>query len=93
LFSAATSTAVSCLTLTCVYADHNLIFFKYFAADESQSLAAIFRNEEGAIDGASILIGGEPVPAFQLTVILQLWRPNLERPGSRSLHTSARTLA
>lgn len=33
-------------------ADHNLIFLKYFAADESQSLAAIFRNEEGAIDGA-----------------------------------------
>jgi hypothetical protein len=37
------------------YVDHNLLFIKYFAADESQSLAAIFRNEEGAIDGESIL--------------------------------------
>ena len=48
---------VSFLTLTCAYAyvDHNVLFIKNFAADESQSLAAIFRNEEGAIDGGSLL--------------------------------------
>ncbi|KAH9017282.1 alcohol oxidase-like protein [Lactarius hengduanensis] len=39
------------------YQDHNILFIKYFAADESQSLAAIFRNEEGAIDGPSIDAG------------------------------------
>jgi hypothetical protein len=37
------------------YLDHNILWIKYFAADESQSLAAIFRNEEGAIDGTSVL--------------------------------------
>jgi hypothetical protein len=35
--------------------DHNILRIKYFAADEAQSLAAIFRNEEGAIDGMSVL--------------------------------------
>ena len=44
------------LTLTCAYVDHNLIFLKHFAADESQSLAAIFRNEEGATDGVHVLL-------------------------------------
>ncbi|KAF8263967.1 alcohol oxidase-like protein [Lactarius quietus] len=39
------------------YQDHNLIFLKYFAADESQSLAAIFRNEEGAIDALAFESG------------------------------------
>ena len=54
------------LTFTCAYVDHNLIFLKYFAADESQSLAAIFRNEEGAIDGVSVPLplGGVPALAF-----------------------------
>ncbi|KAH9046727.1 alcohol oxidase-like protein [Lactarius hengduanensis] len=32
------------------YQDHSVLFIQYFAADEAQSLAAIFRNEEGAID-------------------------------------------
>ncbi|KAI9432498.1 GMC oxidoreductase-domain-containing protein, partial [Lactarius indigo] len=32
-------------------------FIKYFAADESQSLAAIFRNEEGAIDATAAEFG------------------------------------
>ncbi|KAF8262167.1 alcohol oxidase-like protein [Lactarius quietus] len=32
------------------YQDHNTLSFKYFAADEAQSLDSIFRNEEGAID-------------------------------------------
>ena len=36
--------------------DHNILRIKYFAADEAQSLAAIFRNEEGAIDGTSVLL-------------------------------------
>ncbi|KAI9447383.1 alcohol oxidase-like protein [Lactarius indigo] len=39
------------------YQDHNAIFIKYFAADEAQSLAAIFRNEEGAIDAAAADFG------------------------------------
>ncbi|KAI9453456.1 alcohol oxidase-like protein [Lactarius psammicola] len=34
------------------YQDHNILFSKFFAADEAQSLDAIFRNEEGAIDAA-----------------------------------------
>ena len=32
-------------------ADHNGLIIQYFAAKEAQSLDAIFRNEEGAIDG------------------------------------------
>ncbi|KAH9013891.1 alcohol oxidase-like protein [Lactarius pseudohatsudake] len=39
------------------YRDHNILFIKCFAADESQSLAAIFRNEEGAIDAAAAEFG------------------------------------
>jgi alcohol oxidase len=39
------------------YQDHNLLFIKYFAADEAQSLDAIFRNEEGAIDAAAAEFG------------------------------------
>ncbi|KAH8988755.1 alcohol oxidase-like protein [Lactarius hatsudake] len=39
------------------YQDHNVLFIKYFAADEAQSLAAIFRNEEGAIDAAAAHFG------------------------------------
>ncbi|KAF8263965.1 alcohol oxidase-like protein [Lactarius quietus] len=39
------------------YQDHNVLFIKYFAADESQSLAAIFRFEEGAIDAAAAEFG------------------------------------
>lgn len=35
----------------CPCLDHNVLSSKYFAADEAQSLDAIFRNEEGAIDG------------------------------------------
>jgi alcohol oxidase len=37
--------------LTCICADHNILFIPYFAADEAQTLDAIFRNDEGAIDG------------------------------------------
>ncbi|KAH9046734.1 alcohol oxidase-like protein [Lactarius hengduanensis] len=32
------------------YQDHNLINLKFFAADEAQTMDAIFRNEEGALD-------------------------------------------
>jgi alcohol oxidase len=35
-------------------ADHNNLSFGYFAADEAQSMDAILRNEEGAIDGESV---------------------------------------
>ena len=54
------------LTFTCAYIDRNVIFFNYFAANESQSLAAILRNEEGAIDGALVLLLLGGVPAFYL---------------------------
>ena len=52
------------------YAEHNGLFIQYSAADEAQSLAAIFRGEEGAIDGVSIfphLWRGVPARAFRLT--------------------------
>ncbi|KAI9453449.1 alcohol oxidase-like protein [Lactarius psammicola] len=39
------------------YQDHNVLFIKYFAADEAQSLSAIFRNEKGAIDAAAAQFG------------------------------------
>ena len=54
------------LTFTCAYVDHNVIFIKYFPADESQSLAAIFRTEEGAINGVPVLLplGGVPALSF-----------------------------
>ncbi|KAH8989703.1 alcohol oxidase-like protein [Lactarius akahatsu] len=39
------------------YQDHSVLFIQYFAADEAQSLAAIFRNEEGAIDTAAAEFG------------------------------------
>ncbi|KAN0140567.1 hypothetical protein V8E53_001776 [Lactarius tabidus] len=60
------------------YQDHNLIFFKYFAADESQSLAAIFRNEEGAIDALAAEFGKT---RKQITTHNSIdagikWRPN-----------------
>ena len=42
-------------------ADHNVIAVTYFAADEAQPLDAIFRQEEGAIDGASALLPWVPV--------------------------------
>ncbi|KAH8989706.1 hypothetical protein EDB92DRAFT_1947153 [Lactarius akahatsu] len=32
------------------YQDHNTINLKFFAADEAQTMDAIFRNEEGALD-------------------------------------------
>jgi hypothetical protein len=37
----------------CGCTDHNILLIKYIAADKAQSLAAIFRDEEGAIDGVS----------------------------------------
>ncbi|KAI9453454.1 alcohol oxidase-like protein [Lactarius psammicola] len=39
------------------YQDHNVLFINYFAADEAQSLSAIFRNEEGAVDAAAAEFG------------------------------------
>ena len=46
------------LTFWNSFADHDLLTSQYFAADEAQaaqSLDAILRNEEGAIDGVSRL--------------------------------------
>ena len=34
-------------------ADHNIIFVPCFAADEAQTFDAIFRNDEGAVEGGS----------------------------------------
>jgi hypothetical protein len=34
-------------------ADHNILFVPYFSADEAQTFDAIFRNDEGAIEGLS----------------------------------------
>ncbi|KAH9055340.1 GMC oxidoreductase-domain-containing protein, partial [Lactarius vividus] len=39
------------------YQDHNVLFLEFFAADEAQTMDAIFRNEEGALDKASIDAG------------------------------------
>jgi alcohol oxidase len=39
------------------YQDHNALSFRYFAADAAQSMDAILRNEEGAIDAAAALFG------------------------------------
>jgi hypothetical protein len=33
--------------------DHNILRITYIAADEAQSLSAVLRYEEGAIDGVS----------------------------------------
>jgi hypothetical protein len=40
--------------MTC--ADHNILFVPCFAADEAQTFDAIFRNDEGAIEGLSPFI-------------------------------------
>lgn len=34
-------------------ADHNILFVPYFSADEARTFDAIFRNDEGAIEGLS----------------------------------------
>ncbi|KAI9447379.1 alcohol oxidase-like protein [Lactarius indigo] len=39
------------------YQDHNVIGFKYFAADEAQSLDSLFCNDEGATDAAAAEFG------------------------------------
>ena len=44
-----------------VSTDHNVLTVKYFAADKAQSIDAILRKEEGAIDGASFLFLSIPV--------------------------------
>lgn len=33
--------------------DHNIVFAPYIAADEAQTLDAIFRNNESAVEGKS----------------------------------------
>ncbi|KAI9432497.1 alcohol oxidase-like protein [Lactarius indigo] len=39
------------------YQDHNILFFEYFAADGAQTMDAIFRNEEGALDAVAAEFG------------------------------------
>ncbi|KAH9174550.1 alcohol oxidase-like protein [Lactarius sanguifluus] len=39
------------------YQDHNTFGLRFFAADEAQSLDAVFRNEEGAVDAAATEFG------------------------------------
>jgi alcohol oxidase len=78
------------LTFVCACgADHSVLFIKYFAADEAQSLDAIFRGEEGAVDGMSVLLSsfslrGVLARALRLTTVLQLQPPNLGCLGKRS---------
>ena len=50
---------------TCGFTDHNILRTPYIASEEAQSLAAIFRYEEGAIDGVSASFMA--VRALQLT--------------------------
>ena len=35
------------------YADHNIIFTSYFAADEAETLDTIYRSDEDTITGGS----------------------------------------
>ena len=51
------------LTLACSCADHNILFARYFAADEAQTLDALFRNESGAVEGRSIPFIGRHICA------------------------------
>jgi hypothetical protein len=41
------------LTLGMKYADHNILFVPYFAADEAQTLDAVLRNDQSVIEGMS----------------------------------------
>ena len=71
------------LSMLCL--DHNVVAFRYFAADEAQSLdGVIFRREEGAIDGMSSLPPSVPVGATRLATIPQPLLPSLERLRKRS---------
>jgi hypothetical protein len=36
------------------HADHNIIFTSYFAADEAETLDAIYRSDEDTITGRSL---------------------------------------
>ena len=36
-----------------ICADHNILFIPYFAADEAQTLDAILRNDQSAVEGMS----------------------------------------
>jgi hypothetical protein len=41
------------MTLRYDMLDHNVLFVPYFSADEAQTLDAIFRNDESAVEGMS----------------------------------------
>jgi hypothetical protein len=36
-----------------VYADHNILFIPYFAADEAQTLDGVLRNDQATVEGMS----------------------------------------
>jgi hypothetical protein len=36
-----------------ICADHNILFIPYFAADEAQTLDAVLRNDQSAVEGMS----------------------------------------
>jgi hypothetical protein len=36
-----------------ICADHNILFIPFFAADEAQTLDAIFRNDQSEVEGMS----------------------------------------
>ncbi len=39
-----------------IYADHNILFIPFFAADEAQTLDAVFRNDQSAVEGMSDIL-------------------------------------
>lgn len=34
-----------------IYADHNVLFIPYFAADEAQTLDGVLRNDQSVVEG------------------------------------------
>ncbi|KAH9046726.1 alcohol oxidase-like protein [Lactarius hengduanensis] len=60
------------------YQDHNIIYTKYFAADEAQVLDALFRDEEGAIDAAAAQFGKsrKEISAHNSIDAAIKWRPS-----------------
>ncbi|KAH8979359.1 alcohol oxidase-like protein [Lactarius hatsudake] len=60
------------------YQDHNVMNLKFFAADEAQTMDAIFRNEEGALDIMAAEIGKtrKEISTHNSVDAGIKWRPN-----------------
>ena len=61
-----------------IFADHNILFIPFFAADEARTLDAVLRNDQSAVEGmsdATIRINDND------TLYLQLLLQNSRRPG------------